>query len=43
VSDPDIYEKHSLGININLWWGSITLAFGIVMLLLAQLSSKKAK
>jgi len=31
VSDPAIYEK-SLGINVNLWWGLVLLAFGLVML-----------
>ena len=34
VSDPAIYAK-SLGINVNLWWGLVLLAFGIVMLWLA--------
>jgi len=34
VSDPAIYEK-SLGINVNLWWGLVLLAFGLVMLWLA--------
>jgi hypothetical protein len=28
---------YSLGININLWWGLVLLAFGVVMLLLAIL------
>ena len=32
VSDPGIYAK-SLGINVNLWWGLVLLAFGVVMLL----------
>jgi uncharacterized membrane protein HdeD (DUF308 family) len=27
--------RSSLGININLWWGLVILAFGILMLLLA--------
>jgi len=31
VSDPAIYEK-SLGINVNLWWGLVLLAFGLAML-----------
>lgn len=31
-SDPGIYVK-SLGINVNLWWGLVLLAFGAVMLL----------
>jgi hypothetical protein len=34
VSDPAMYEK-SLGINVNLWWGLVLLAFGLVMLGLA--------
>ena len=34
VSSPAIYEK-SLGINVNLWWGLVLLAFGLVMLGLA--------
>ncbi|HTL44332.1 MAG TPA: hypothetical protein VL262_08315 [Vicinamibacterales bacterium] len=35
VSDRAIYAK-SLGINVNLGWGLVLLAFGIVMLLLAR-------
>jgi hypothetical protein len=31
VSDPAIYQA-SLGINVNLWWGVVMLAFGGVML-----------
>jgi len=34
VSDHAIYAK-SLGINVNLWWGLVLLAFGLVMLTLA--------
>ena len=34
-SDKQIYEQHSLGININLGWGLVLLAFGAVMLGLA--------
>jgi hypothetical protein len=34
VSDPRIYER-SLGINVNLGWGLVLLAFGVVMLALA--------
>jgi hypothetical protein len=32
----DIYELHSLGINVNLWWGIVMLVFGAAMLLLAR-------
>lgn len=31
LSDAAIYER-SLGINVNLWWGLVLLAFGLVML-----------
>jgi hypothetical protein len=34
VSDTAIYAR-SLGINVNLWWGAVLLAFGLVMLGLA--------
>ncbi|HEX3599026.1 MAG TPA: hypothetical protein VHU84_02715 [Lacipirellulaceae bacterium] len=30
ISDQAIYER-SLGININLWWGAVLLAFGLLM------------
>ena len=35
LSDKTIYEQHSLGLNINLAWGLILLAFGVLMLWLA--------
>jgi hypothetical protein len=35
LGDRAIYAK-SLGINVNLGWGLVLLAFGIVMLLLAR-------
>ena len=31
TSSPAIYER-SLGINVNLWWGLVLVAFGLVML-----------
>jgi hypothetical protein len=34
VGDRAIYER-SLGIDVNLWWGLVLLAFGLVMLRLA--------
>jgi len=40
LSDPKIYEK-SLGININLIWGSVMLVFGLVMLVLALKGAAK--
>lgn len=35
-----MYAKHSLGININLWWGVIMALFGMVMLFLARRAGK---
>ena len=35
VSDPKIYAEHSLGINVNLGWGLVLLAFGVTMLAFA--------
>jgi hypothetical protein len=32
----EMYTRHSLGININLWWGIAMLIFGVGMLLLAR-------
>jgi hypothetical protein len=34
ASDTAIYDR-SLGINVNLWWGLVLLAFGLAMLGLA--------
>ena len=35
ASDPAIYQR-SLGINVNLWWGLVMIAFGLVFLMLAR-------
>ena len=32
----DMYVRHSLGININFWWGLAMLLFGGAMLALAR-------
>ena len=34
TSDRAIYQR-SLGINVNLWWGLVSLVFGLAMLALA--------
>jgi hypothetical protein len=34
LSDKAIYAR-SLGINVNLWWGLVLTAFGVIMLVLA--------
>jgi hypothetical protein len=41
VSDQAIYDR-SLGINVNLWWGLVLLAFGLVMLGFAIRAGRKA-
>ena len=38
--DAELYAK-SLGINANLWWGLVLLAFGLTMFLLGQRSQRK--
>lgn len=35
----EIYSK-SLGINVNLWWGFVLLAFGVMMLTLGLRTGK---
>ena len=34
ASDAALYQR-SLGVNVNLWWGVVMMAFGAVMLVLA--------
>jgi hypothetical protein len=41
LSDATIYQQ-SLGMNVNLIWGAVLGAFGIVMILLAR-SGKKSQ
>jgi hypothetical protein len=41
VSDPAIYAVHSLGVNINLWWGAFQIVFGGVMVGLARRGARK--
>jgi hypothetical protein len=38
-----MYQTHSLGINVNFWWGLVMLIFGIVMLLLARHKTKTTR
>jgi hypothetical protein len=40
TSDKAIYAR-SLGINVNLWWGLVLLAFGLVMLGFAIRASRR--
>ncbi len=39
TADSEMYA-HSLGINVNLWWGLVMLAFGLFMLVPAWLKLK---
>lgn len=41
VGDQAIYAR-SLGINVNLWWGLVLLAFGLLMLALAAGGRRRA-
>jgi hypothetical protein len=36
-----MYTEHSLGVNMNLWWGVALLCFGGVMLALTRLRRKQ--
>lgn len=40
VSDASIYER-SLGHNVNLWWGLVMIAFGLVFLMLARRGARR--
>ncbi len=38
--DADLYAR-CLGVNANLWWGIVLLAFGLTMLILGRLGQKR--
>ena len=40
VSDRTLY-KSSLGVNVNLWWGLVILAFGGLMLAAAWIAARR--
>jgi hypothetical protein len=42
LDDTTLYEK-SLGINANLWWGLVLLAFGLTMYIVGQRSQRRLK
>jgi hypothetical protein len=37
------YVDHSLGINVNLWWGLVMLAFGVFMFVLGKRDTSSVK
>lgn len=42
MSDAEVY-KRSLGINVNLIWGSVLLVFGLIMLYASRKSWSESK
>ena len=38
-----LYAVHSLGINVDLWWGLVMIVFGSAMLTLAARARKRTK
>jgi hypothetical protein len=41
VPNADLYARHSLGFNINFWWGLVLLAFGLGMLYLSRRAARR--
>jgi hypothetical protein len=41
MGDP-MYTEHSLGINVNLWWGGVLVLFGLLMLALVMKNKGKS-
>ena len=35
-----MYAEHSLGVNMNVWWGGVLLAFGLAMIGLTRMRRK---
>jgi hypothetical protein len=42
-ADPSIFEAHSLGINVDLGWGAVLLAFGATMLTVALRARRRPR
>jgi len=43
LGSGDAIYARSLGINVNLWWGLVLLAFGLVMLALVSRARAKRR
>ena len=41
IANPSAWEQHPLRVNINLYWGFVLLAFGVVMLFLVVRGRRK--
>jgi hypothetical protein len=42
ATNGSVIYNASLGINVNLWWGFVLLAFGITMYILGRRGQKRA-
>ena len=42
LADKSVYAR-SLDLNINLWWGVVMLAFGLVMFVLGKRGTRMSK
>lgn len=38
-----IYHIHSLGVNVNMYWGCVLLIFGLFMLTMAYMTRERSK
>jgi len=36
------YVEHSLGLNVNAWWGLVLLGFGLALLCLAEIRRRRS-
>jgi len=43
LAGQKVYDDHSLGINVNLWWGLVMLAFGIFMFVMGRRGTSAVK
>jgi hypothetical protein len=42
MADKSVFQ-HSLGINVDLWWGIVMMVFGVVMFLLGRRGTATAR
>jgi len=42
LTGGDSMYRHSLGINVNVWWGAVLLVFGALMLYFARKAAREA-
>jgi len=39
----EMYAKHSLGVNVNLWWGLFLVVFGALMTYFGQRTARRSR